>query len=112
VHSVHWFSHGLKVSMASTGRGNLKSLKLCGVGVADGTPRGLLLLPERAAEAVALPGANRWVHQWRSLRSEFGGWVDGRMSFRTPRAAKAGALDYPETRGGVMGASRVNPYLK
>ena len=43
------------------------------------------------------------VNQWRSLRSEFGGWVAGRMSFRPPRAAKAGALDYPETKGGALG---------
>ena len=71
--------------------------------MADGTPRGLLLLPEKAAEAVALPGAPHWVHQWRSLRSDFGGWVAGRMSLRPPRAAKAGALDYPETKGGALG---------
>ena len=80
--------------------------------MADGTPRGLLLLPERAAEAVALPGAPHWVHQWRSLRSEFGGWVAGRMSFRPPRAAKAGALDYPETKGGALGGLTGKPHVK
>ena len=69
-----------------------------GVGVADGTPRGLLLLPEWQQR--------RWRFREPPIDNNGGllrskplvGGVTGRTSFRTPRAAKAGAHRSPRSQ--------------